>query len=51
MDHGGSNTWDRLADDITMGLLVPEDFPLSLLANDDERIVVEALRDRLSDDG
>ncbi len=43
------NTWDPLADDITMGLLVPENFPLSLLANDEERIVVEALRDRLTD--
>jgi hypothetical protein len=28
-----------------MGLLVPEDFPMSLLANDEERLVVQALRD------
>ena len=32
-----------------MGLLVPDDFPMSLLANDAERLVVESLRDRLSD--
>src|SRR5690554_4430741 len=33
-----------------MGRLVPEDFPLQALANDAEVRVVEALRDRLSDD-
>ena len=33
-----------------MGLLVPEDFPLRSLANDEERAVVEAFRDHLSDD-
>jgi hypothetical protein len=32
-----------------MGRLVPEDFPLSTLANDAERRVVEALRDGLTD--
>jgi hypothetical protein len=32
-----------------MGVLVPEGFPMSLLANAEERIVVEALRDRLTD--
>jgi Nuclease-related domain/UvrD-like helicase C-terminal domain/AAA domain len=32
-----------------MGLLVPEDFPMSLLANDEERVVVRALCDRLTD--
>ena len=32
-----------------MGILIPEDFPLSTLKNDEERIVVEALRDRLTD--
>ena len=32
-----------------MGTLVPEDFPLSELKNDAERTVVEAFRDRLSD--
>ena len=32
-----------------MGLLVPEDFPMSLLANDEERLVVRALCDRLTD--
>ena len=29
---------------------MPEDFSLRTLANDEERAVVEALRDRLSDD-
>ncbi len=32
-----------------MGLLIPENFPMSSLANDEERMVVEALRDRLTD--
>jgi len=32
-----------------MGILVPDDFPLSHLKNDEERRVVEALRDGLSD--
>jgi len=32
-----------------MGLLVPENFPMSLLANDEERVVVQALCDRLTD--
>lgn len=32
-----------------MGLLIPDDFPLSSLANDAERDVVRLLRDRLSD--
>lgn len=32
-----------------MGILVPEHFPLSQLKNDEERIVVEAFRDRLTD--
>lgn len=32
-----------------MGQLVPEDFPLQTLKNDEERSVVEALRDGLSD--
>jgi hypothetical protein len=32
-----------------MGILVPDDFPLSQLKNDEERRVVEALRDGLSD--
>ena len=32
-----------------MGVLVPEDFPMSLLANGEERLVVAALRDRLTD--
>jgi Nuclease-related domain len=35
---------------VTVGVLVPEDFSLRSLANDEERVVVEALRDRLSDD-
>jgi hypothetical protein len=35
---------------VTVGVLVPEDFTLRSLANDEERVVVEALRDRLSDD-
>ena len=35
---------------VGVGLLVPEDFPLRSLANDEERAVVEALRDHLSDD-
>lgn len=33
-----------------MGVLVPPDFPLGILANDDERLVVHALLDQLSDD-
>ena len=33
-----------------VGLLVPDDLSLRALANDEEREVVEALRDRLSDD-
>ena len=33
-----------------MGLLVPDDFPMSTLVNAAERAVVEALRDQLSDD-
>jgi Nuclease-related domain/AAA domain len=33
-----------------VGLVVPEDFPLATLANGEERAVVEALRDQLSDD-
>lgn len=32
-----------------MGILVPDDFPLSQLRNDEERRVVEALRDGLTD--
>ena len=32
-----------------MGILVPENFPLAQLANDEERMVVEAFRDRLTD--
>ncbi len=32
-----------------MGTLVPENFPMRSLINDEERAVVEALRDRLSD--
>jgi len=32
-----------------MGQLVPEEFPLHTLKNDEERVVVEALRDGLSD--
>ena len=32
-----------------MGILVPDDFPLSQLKNDEERRVVEAFRDGLSD--
>ena len=32
-----------------MGLLVPENFPMRSLANSEERLVVEALRDRLTD--
>ena len=35
---------------LTVGLLVPDDFPMSTLVNDAERAVVEALRDQLSDD-
>jgi hypothetical protein len=35
---------------VSVGVLVPEDFALRSLANDEERVVVEALRDRLSDD-
>jgi Nuclease-related domain len=35
---------------VAVGLVVPEDFPLRGLLNDEERAVVEALRDRLSDD-
>jgi hypothetical protein len=33
-----------------VGLIVPEDFSLRTLPNDEERAVVEALRDHLSDD-
>lgn len=33
-----------------MGVLVPPDFPLEMLANDEERLVVRALVDQLSDD-
>ena len=32
-----------------MGILVPEHFPLSQLKNDEERMVVDAFRDRLTD--
>jgi len=32
-----------------MGILVPENFPMSSLANSEERLVVEALCDRLTD--
>lgn len=32
-----------------MGILVPENFPMSSLKNDEERIVVAAFRDRLTD--
>lgn len=32
-----------------MGILIPDDFPLASLKNDEERLVVEALRDRLTD--
>lgn len=32
-----------------MGILVPENFPLASLANSEERMVVEAFRDRLTD--
>jgi hypothetical protein len=39
---------DRVQND-AMGILVPEDFPLSGLKNDAERAVVEAFRDQLSD--
>ena len=35
---------------MAVGLIVPDDFSLRSLANDEERAVVEALRDRLSDD-
>ena len=35
---------------VAVGIIVPEDFSLRTLANDEERAVVEALRDRLSDD-
>jgi hypothetical protein len=32
-----------------VGILVPEDFPMSSLANEEERAVVQAFVDRLSD--
>jgi hypothetical protein len=34
---------------VGMGLIIPEDFPLSHLRNDAERRVVEAFRDQLND--
>ena len=33
-----------------MGQLIPEDFPIESLANDEERLVVRALVEQLSDD-
>ena len=33
-----------------MGRLIPDDFPMATLANDEERLVVRALVDQLSDD-
>jgi len=40
---------NKLSQAVQMGLLIPEEFPLSLLANDAERQVVRVLRDGLRD--